>query len=659
MVSGSDAALNSLFVSTAVTASTFSGSFRGNLTGTASYVSGNIYTSTNPALSASYALSSSYAGNSLSASYLNPLNQPYIIATGSIILTGSVIVSGSNTSLLIGGNVTASTEASLIIGVPPSGVVNGEGGQIILQAPMSGGFTSASHLDNYQDQFRILRGNNTSSLAVVAQFNLHTKQMQLPAYNGSSAFVGTAAANLAVDSSGNVITVSTSGGSVFPYTGTAVITGSLVVSNEAGYTGAITASGPIRSLANNAMYFRGGDDAEFWDINVPNTVGIYGIQDRGIGSIKLGSGGGTLYGISSSIGIGTTTPSNATNLDVSGISNVSGSFLVTGSVRVTGSVSATQGGFTGSLFGTASWASNVVTAQTASYLNNLNQNLSITGSVTLSGSTAIELIVLGEQQITGSLNVNNGIWAGSVTSSFTGSLTGNLIGTASVTTNAATASTISNITGFTGATPYYIPLIQNLSTPGQPLYYPAGGWFFLNETSRTLSVTSSFATTASYVTGSVHTSTNPALSASYAITASYALNGGGGSTFPYTGTAQINGGLVVTGSTILSGSAGVELTVLGDQQVTGSVNITGSLFASNIKAGTIAATSFTSSPAGSPSSSAVTFNPAFASNNYAVTVTGDDARIWDIESKTAAGFTVSSNSIQALTGNTYWIAIGY
>jgi hypothetical protein len=59
----------------------FTGSFVGNLTGTASYVSGNIFTNSNPALSASYALT---------ASYVNPLNQT-VILTGSLLATQSFI----------------------------------------------------------------------------------------------------------------------------------------------------------------------------------------------------------------------------------------------------------------------------------------------------------------------------------------------------------------------------------------------------------------------------------------------------------------------------------------------------------------------------------------------------------------------------------------
>ena len=64
-------------------------------------------------------------------------------------------------------------------------------------------------LDNYQDQFRILRGTNTTSNAEVAQWNLTTRQVRFTAYTGSGAFPGTAVANLGVDSSGNILTVGT------------------------------------------------------------------------------------------------------------------------------------------------------------------------------------------------------------------------------------------------------------------------------------------------------------------------------------------------------------------------------------------------------------------------------------------------------------------
>ena len=58
-------------------------------------------------------------------------------------------------------------------------------------------------------------------------------------------------------------------------------------------------------------------------------------------------------------------------------------------------------------------------------------------------------------------------------------------------------------------------------------------------------------------------------SASYATTASFALNGGGGSSFPFTGSAIISGSLLVTGSLNVTGSA----RIIGTTTLTGSVNI--------------------------------------------------------------------------------------
>ena len=196
---------------------------------------------------------------------------------------------------------------------------------------------------------------------------------------------------------------------------------------------------------------------------------------------------------SGSLGIGTLTPG--------------ASIDTTGSVIISGSLKVIQG-ITGSLFGTSSWAVNssqTVTAQTASYV--------------VTAQTASYVLQ-------------------AVSASFA--------------TLAQTANTASYVV--TAQTASYVVTAQ----------------------------------TASYVTGSVHNSANPALSASYALTASYALNAGsggtvstasllttasavnniitftkgdgstfpitvatgsgGGSSFPYTGSAIISGSLVVTGS---------------------------------------------------------------------------------------------------------------
>ena len=66
--------------------------------------------------------------------------------------------------------------------------------------------------------------------------------------------------------------------------------------------------------------------------------------------------------------------------------------------------------------------------------------------------------------------------------------------------------------------------------------------------------TASFAETASVLLGSI-------TSASYALTASYALNGGGGggTAFPYTGSAEITGSLTVTGSVRISDTGATQI----------------------------------------------------------------------------------------------------
>ena len=89
LVSGSQQITGSLNVSQGIT---------GSLFGTASYVTGSIFTGANPALTSS---------NALTASYVNPLVQSVII-TGSLITTGSNKLIG-DTSLTGSLNITGST----------------------------------------------------------------------------------------------------------------------------------------------------------------------------------------------------------------------------------------------------------------------------------------------------------------------------------------------------------------------------------------------------------------------------------------------------------------------------------------------------------------------------------------------------------------------
>jgi|GEM_PF-1872477 len=73
--------------------------------------------------------------------------------------------------------------------------------------------------------------------------------------------------------------------------------------------GTLRAAGKIISSVNGASYFRGGDDAELWDVNVLNTLGIYGVNNPAVATLRLGSGAADISGYNGNIGIGTTTPS--------------------------------------------------------------------------------------------------------------------------------------------------------------------------------------------------------------------------------------------------------------------------------------------------------------------------------------------------------------
>jgi hypothetical protein len=323
------------------------------------------------AVSASYARTASYVQNAVSASYVTQALSSSFSSTASYVntLNQSVIITSS---AAIGTSSLGPSENTLTLGARDAA---SEGGQIGFNAP-GGTYTSASFIDNWQNKARILKGNNTTSTGLIAQWDIHTTQLQLPAYTAVSSFPGTAAANLAVDSGGNVITVSTTGGSVFPYVGNAVITGSLTVTQ------------PVYIPINGNMYLQGGDDAALYDVNIVNTMGIYGVQDVTVGAVKLGSNGPVLYGSGSRLGINTTNPSSA-------------------SLTVNGNVWATS--FTGSLLGTASYASQalsssyVLNAVSASYaLNATSASYALSSSRALSASFATTASYYGGSVISAS-----------------------------------------------------------------------------------------------------------------------------------------------------------------------------------------------------------------------------------------------------------------
>ena len=177
------------------------------------------------------------------ASFVNRLNQ-------SVVITGS---------LTIGTSSIGSTENTLIVGLPPN-TSPGEGGQILLQA--SGGiYTSASMIDTYQNQFRILRGTNAGSDAQHFGINLANGQAILNKYSGSGAFTVTPVAGLGVDANGNIVTSTRTSRYATALSGSTIGTGvtaqtivysQLIPANTFGANDIIRTYFRFRKLATNA-----------------------------------------------------------------------------------------------------------------------------------------------------------------------------------------------------------------------------------------------------------------------------------------------------------------------------------------------------------------------------------------------------------------------
>ena len=235
-------------------------------------------------------------------------------------------------------------------------------------------------------------------------------------------------------------------------------------------------------------------------------------------------------------------------------------FVSAGSAQITGSLGVT-GGITGSLQGTASYATQALSASYAP------------GGATFPYN--------GNAVITGSLNVTAGI-------------TGSLLGTASVATLAGTATIANTVAKTYNATP--MTFIQS-NYGGNPTYlwgtYDVNSIYLFDPSN--FSVAS--AATASYINPTFISASAAAagfgsgggasVSASYAATASYVLQAisasyapsAGGVAFPFTGSAIITGSLNVIGNTAITGSlvAGYNPTPLEGTIQDGVTSVLGNL----------------------------------------------------------------------------------
>lgn len=235
----------------------------------------------------------------------------------------------------------------------------------------------------------------------------------------------------------------------------------------------------------------------------------------------------------------------------------SGSAVITGSLLVSGS------GITGSLLGTASWAS------TASYALNAGSGVGfpfsgsaiITGSLLVSGSGIV---------ITGSINVTgSGItgslfgtssWANnSVTASY---VTGSIFTSTNLALSASYALTASNLIGGINN---YLPIWTGSTQLTSSIIYQTGSLIGIRRTDPqfTLDISgSNRITSGSQITGS--------------LLVSGAINLFGNQIV--TGSLFVSGNLILSGSTIFTGSSIISgtLNVVGFERVSGSLVVTGS-----------------------------------------------------------------------------------
>lgn len=200
-----------------------------------------------------------------------------------------------------------------------------------------------------------------------------------------------------------------SGSSTFTNIGPAIFSGS--VNSQGGFTGSLQGTASYATINLQQVTDLGSTTTN--DINV-NSVGVWDSVNSEHINIGTTDGGILISGSSFLL----TAQADIISFGQIGTRQVTiGAGLVTGTKQYelpnqSGTVALT----TGSIFGTASWAAQ---ALTASYLNTLNQDLIFNGISTLSGSL----------NITGSLNVSGNITGSNATSLLDLSQTWNTSGT--------------------------------------------------------------------------------------------------------------------------------------------------------------------------------------------------------------------------------------
>ena len=310
-----------------ITGSLQATSFTGSLFGTASWAT-NALTASNltPAISndGDIRILTANGNGTLNGEVNLTFNGSLLNVSGNAIITGSAVIGSSS----LGPN-----ENSLTLGARDNG---GEGGQLGFNA--SGGtYTSASFIDLYQNKLRILKGTNATSTGEVANWDMHNLQMSLPAYTSTSSFPGTAAAYLATDSGGKLITVS----------GIAGVQGATGVTGQTGATGATGITGQTGATGATGLTGQTGATGVTGQTGATGATGIQGIQGATGLTGQTGATGATgatgVQGLQGATGLtGQTGATGATGVQgIQGATGAQGIQGLQGATGVTGQTGAT------------------------------------------------------------------------------------------------------------------------------------------------------------------------------------------------------------------------------------------------------------------------------------------------------------------------------
>ena len=533
VASGSDASFSSLTVDTYVSASSFKGSFTGSLEGTASQ-----------AISSSYALTASYAlfaanggGGGISAIYI--ANAGITQGTASYFdFTGAGVTA----------TVSNNTASINVTGGGGGGTNSGQ----TTNFTQSVAATTWTFLHNLNTRTPLVQVYDTSYNQIVPQY--------ISSSNANTILInfGIATAGYAVASTG----------------GTIIVTGSNVILNQ-------TSPATTWSFEHNLNYqypvfqIYGSTD----EVIIPQRIVATDLTSSLIyfPSPVSGKAVATVGGFSGSSGAGVGFP-------FSGSAVITGSFMVSQSFVDFSNASYVTGSFTGSLYGSASFATSASFAATASFANfatsasysytassaisaSLAQTASyvinaVSASYAFTASSAINasasLIAISASQAETASSANTFVVRNDITASnalITGTITAQTLVVQTVTSSIVYSSG-SNIFGnstantqtFTGS----VNITGSLNLNGKATLTDLTGSLFGTSSWAETALTASYVTTAqtaSYVLNAV--------SSSYAYTASSAINSSASLTsisasYSYTASSATSSSLAQTASYVVT-----------------------------------------------------------------------------------------------------------